>query len=422
METSFSRTLRSLRCERSRLAFVAPALAAALLACWGTWFVRAPVNLYALTPSARLEVEASARRVAALCGGRVTALHVALGERVRAGDVLFELDAEEARIALEGARNGLPALDRQLAALEREITAEEERAAMLERAGCSELEELSAGIRSALASAESARDEAERSERLHAMGLIADGMALRLEKQADGEESQSEALHHQRERRQIELEERREEARARLERLYGERAEVDGDLSFTKAEIERLEHALDEHLVRAPIDGRVGALSKHRPGDVVRAQEELAAVVPDGALHVMAEFPVAEAAGRVAPGQPARMRLDGVPWLQRGALAARVSAVAAEPHGNALCVELELLAPHEFPVPLHHGMTGTVEVAVEEVSPLVLLLRSVGRMLERGRPASFASELPACEPAPELPAPVIFVRERPTHEDEEDER
>ncbi len=382
METSFARTLRSMRNERSRLPLFVAALAAGLLAGWGVWFARAPVRVFAVTTSARLEVGASARRVAALSAGRVAALHVALGNRVRPGDVLFELDARDAELELEEARARLPALAARRESLEREFETETERAATLERAGQAELEELSAWIRRAQSSAATARDEAARFETLHADGLIADAQALRLANQADGEESQREALHHQRERRGMELEDRLEEVRARLERLRGECAGVEGELACTRAAIERLEHAVTERFVRAPIDGHVGALSEHRPGDVVRAREELAVVVPDGELDIVAEFPVAEAAGRIAAGQPARMRLDGFPWAQHGSLGARVTAVAAEPSGSNLRVELEVLDAEAFSVSLRHGMTGVVEVTVEEVSPCVLVLRSVGRFLD----------------------------------------
>jgi len=383
METSFASTLRSLRSERSRLPLLFAALAAGLLACWGAWFARAPVRVYAVTTEARLEVGASARRVAALSAGRIAALHVALGDRVRACDVLFELDTRDARLELEEARVRLPALAERRAALGREIAAEGERVAALERGGSAELEELSAWIRRARGSAATVRDEARRYERLHAEGLVADVQALRLSSQADGEESRSEALHHQRDRRQLELEERLDEARARLERLCGERAAVEGERASTRATIGRLEHALAERFVRAPVDGEVAALCAHRPGDVVQEREELAVVLPDGELGVVAEFSVAEAAGRVAPGQAARMRLDGFPWSHYGSLAARVRAVAAEPRGQSLRVELEVLDPAAFPVPLRHGMSGVVEVAVEEVSPLVLVSRSIGRLIER---------------------------------------
>jgi membrane fusion protein (multidrug efflux system) len=381
VETSFSRTLRSLRAERSRLVVVAPLVAVLLLGFWAVWFAAAPVRLWVVTRSARLEVETSTRRVGALSSGRLSALHVVLGARVRAGDVLAELDPEEARLVLEEARASVPALERQREALDHEIAAERERAAMLERAGSAELEELAAGIRGARSSAESARDEAERFERLHTMGLIADSQAVRSGKQADGEESQIEVLAYQRERRGVELKERLEEARGRLQRLDKDRAEVDGDLASALAAVDRLDHALDELLVRAPVDGIVGALAERRPGDIVQACEELVAIVPDGRLRVMAEFPVAETAGRVAVGQSARMRLDGFPWLQRGALSARVTAVATEARGDRLQVELELVDALACPVPLRHGMTGSVEVAVERVSPLDLVLRSVGRLL-----------------------------------------
>ena len=139
--------------------------------------------------------------------------------------------------------------------------------------------------------------------------------------------------------------------------------------------------------MRAPLDGRVGSLTSKRAGAVVDEREELGVVVPSGELLVAADFEVAEATGRIAPGQAARMRLDGFPWARFGSLEARVVAVAAEPENGLVRVELAPVAPEGFAVPLLHGMTGTVEVAVETVSPAELVLRSLGRRLQGGSAA-----------------------------------
>jgi multidrug resistance efflux pump len=385
LETTFPRTLRSLRGERSGLALAVPATAAALLVCWSLWFTLAPVELWVATPSARLEVEASARRVAALGPGRIARLHVALGDEVAAGDVLFELEAEDARLELEVARARMPALEDGRKALLREIAAEQERIEALGAAAMAERAELDAMIRRAQAAAATARDEADRLGRLQAQGLVADAHGLRLSNLAAGEQSQCEALQHQRDRRAIEVADRTHEVRSRVEERGGDLARLEGELATTRASIQRLEQECSERRVRAPVAGRVAALSERRPGDVVGAGEELAVVLPPGEMRVVADFPVAQAAGRVAVGQRARMRLDGFPWTEHGSLDARVSAVADEPAGTALRVELTPVDPQSFAVRLRHGMTGSVEVFVEEASPLELVVRAIGRRLEHGR-------------------------------------
>jgi multidrug resistance efflux pump len=107
----------------------------------------------------------------------------------------------------------------------------------------------------------------------------------------------------------------------------------------------------------------------------------LATLVPSGKLQVIAAFDPATALGRLAPGQSARMRLDGRDWATFGDLAGAVARVGAEPGEQALRVELQLAPSSGQRLMPHHGMTGAVEVAVERVSPATLVLRAIGRAL-----------------------------------------
>ena len=75
------------------------------------------------------------------------------------------------------------------------------------------------------------------------------------------------------------------------------------------------------------------------------------------------------------------MRLDAFPWAQFGTLPLRVTRVASEPRGGTLRVELQPLLEGSFSAPLEHGLTGSVEVIVERLSPAVLALRAAGTRL-----------------------------------------
>jgi hypothetical protein len=59
----------------------------------------------------------------------------------------------------------------------------------------------------------------------------------------------------------------------------------------------------------------------------------------------MTDFLPPAALGRIQPGQPARLRPDAAP-----------------------------------PIPLQHGLPGTVEVEVDHVPPATLVLRTAGRL------------------------------------------
>jgi len=101
---------------------------------------------------------------------------------------------------------------------------------------------------------------------------------------------------------------------------------------------------------------------------------------------VVAEFAPPEALGRVRPEQRGRLRLDGFPWAQYGTVSATVARVATETQNGKIRVELDVEEAPDFPVSLQHGLTGTLEIEVERVSPAHLVLRSIGRA--SSRPAS----------------------------------
>src|SRR4029453_16049414 len=114
--------------------------------------------------------------------------------------------------------------------------------------------------------------------------------------------------------------------------------------------------------------GRLGEVAELRIGSVVREGDRIAAVVTRGELQVVADFLPPSALGRIRPGQPARLRLKGFPWTQCGSLAAAVRRVASEVRNGRVRVELSVGPDLASPIPLQHGLPGTVEVQVERVA------------------------------------------------------
>jgi membrane fusion protein (multidrug efflux system) len=103
-------------------------------------------------------------------------------------------------------------------------------------------------------------------------------------------------------------------------------------------------------------------------------------------LHAVADFTPGAAVGRIRVGQPARLRLEGYPWMQYGSVPARVDRVGTEAREGVVRVELTILARGDSSIPMQHGLTGQMEVAVEEVTPYELTLRATGRALTTGKP------------------------------------
>jgi membrane fusion protein (multidrug efflux system) len=379
MPATFSRTLRSLETDGSGRRGIL-LLGVGLLAAWSVWLVLGRVTVYQTTDHARLEVGSSVHPIATPVGGRVVETRLVIGRDVAAGEVLVVLDAEAGRRALEEARARRRALATRREALLLEIAAVEAEVVVGRKARAAAAEEVQAQIAEAEARANLARLRAETSVRLRSLGATSEAEYNRDRTQAEATRAAVHALRASETKRGQDRELQESERRTRLATLGRDVANLDGDAAVEEAEIRRLEHDIALRSIRAPVSGRVGEAAEVHPGSVVQPADRLGAVVPRDPPRAVAFFP-AGAVGRIRPGQPARLRLEGYPWTQYGTVAASVREVGNEPSGGLIRVEFTLAPDPSSAIPLGHGLPGTVEVEVEQVPPAVLLLRAAGQYL-----------------------------------------
>jgi membrane fusion protein (multidrug efflux system) len=352
-----------------------------LLGGWGAWFLLSRVAIYEVTQSARLEVDRAAHPLATPIAGRVAVTRLVMGQEVQAGEVLVELDAEAQRLQQEEARVRLAALSTQLAARHQEVTAEEAVRQGEQQAARVGLDEAQARYREAEVATRSAEEEAEFYDRLHVRGLAAQLDLVRTKAEVHKRHAASNTFRLAIGRLEAEQRTRERDRLARLERLKREVIQIEGDIATAAATLERLVHEIEQRRIRAPVAGRLGEVAPLHSGAVLREGETLGAILPPSALKVVAHFPPPVALGRLHPGQPARLRLAGFPWTQYGSLVATVTSVAHEVRDGQIRVELHLTPDAASPVPLQHGLPGTVEVEVERLTPAGLVLRVVGQRL-----------------------------------------
>jgi multidrug resistance efflux pump len=394
MPATFSRTLRSLEVDDRRRRGIA-LLAGALAISWAAWFLVARVPVYEVAETARLEVEAAAHPVAPQVDGRVLATNLAIGREVLAGEVLVVLDAEQERLAIQERRTRRDGLVAKLEAHRKQIGAEREVAATHHAARTVATGELRAKADEAEARAKFADLQLNHLSALRARRAVA-------QEEYDRARAEAEALHAgvrtnrlAMERLESERAVQQGDRRARITALEAAEVELRGDIATEEAAIRRLEHTVDLRHVRAPLSGRVGEVApEFRVGSVARAGERLGAIVPPGVPRGVALFPAA-AAGRIRPEQPARLRLHGFPWTQYGTVPAHVAHVGDEARAGLIRVELDLRPDPRSPIPVAHGLPGTVEVEVERVTPAVLVLRATGRYLAARRTPALAPGLGA---------------------------
>lgn len=250
------------------------ALAAALLACRDHTDERTLV--------AAGHVEATEVRVAPEVGGRVVALTVREGDRVRAGQEIARLDPTDVRLALDGAR-----AERQSAEAE----------LRLRRAGArrEEIAEAEAVVAQGLAELEGAQRDLDRAQRLLDLG-------------SGTPKARDDAL-----ARRDAAAGRVEAARQRLRRLRAgsRREEIEvarGRVEATDARIAQLEEALADARVTSPASGIVTDTLVEQ-GEIVAPMSPLALVVDLEHAWLTVYVPGPDL-GRIRIGQDVRVVSD----------------------------------------------------------------------------------------------------------------
>jgi membrane fusion protein, adhesin transport system len=401
MANAFSRTQRSLANDTSGRSLTIWALVLVLLAAWLGWSLFTHVTVYEVSTSARLEVEHAAHAAAALLPGRILSTSVQLGKRVRAGEVLAELDARSERLRLAEEQTRLRAIPPQLEALQRQLADQENAGARAGTAASSAVAEARARYQEALAAANFADESASRLAQLSTTGRIAEIDAMRARTEAAKARAAAEALAFEVNRLSATGLGGAAEKRAGLQSLKRELAALIGAQELATATIARLQQDIEKHLIRAPVAGIIGEATPLEAGAFVDEGGLIASIVPAGDMKVVAEFAPARVLGRVTPGQTARMRLDAFPWAQFGTLALQVERVASEVRNGRIRVELTPHGTNDARL-LQHGLPGSVEVAVERTTPAMLALRAAGQIVTRPAQARSASAVPArALPAPE---------------------
>lgn len=357
---------------------VVSAVLAALLAAWIGWFFLAEIPVLETSLQARLETAGSLRFVQATVDDRVAENHMELGREVAPGSVLVALDSEAQRHQLAERRARLAAAHTQLDSVIRMAASEE--AALRASREADRVEEARAReqLEGSRAIADHSQRDAERVRAQQEAGIISLSEAERLQAEAASRRAEANEAGLVVEQSKWRSLSDAFEGRTRLDRLRHEQGQLAGEIKVLEAQIAGLLHEIELRQIRSPVAGRIVELNPLAPGAVVEEGERMGAVLPDGGLRIVALFSPAAAVGRIRPGQPALLRLDGFAWTEYGAVHARVAQVGAEPREGLVRVELDVAPGSASRIPQQHGQPGRVDVEVERVSPATLVLRAAG--------------------------------------------
>jgi multidrug resistance efflux pump len=356
-------------------------LAIVLLALWGGWFLFAEVPIYEQTDTARLEVNHASSSIESPIAGRITRIHVALGSRVNAGDLLLELDPQTEQRRLEEEEARLLGITNRISALRTEMGSRRRGQAGNSRTITTTIEEAEADYDAAETAARFAEEQARRMKML-SEGNVAEIDLQRVESEARQKRSTAEARRVELSRLKQQQGTEQADRQVDIDRLTHDITLAESEAATTRITINRLRQDIERHNIRAQADGTIGQFARLSAGSVIGEGEQIGAIVPSGDLKVIADFSPASAFGHIRAGQPALMRLAGFPWTQYGSIPATVNAVGRELRDGQVRVELAIDGDTPSAVPLQHGLPGTVEVEVERLSPALLVLRTVGRLFQ----------------------------------------
>ena len=276
------------------------AAAAVVIAITGALYIASPERSVS-TDNAYLQADSSI--VAPKVRGLVAAILVQHDQRVRRGDPLVRIDAEEfdarvasASAALQNAQASVQAAQAALVAL----TAEEKLAESNVRAA-------KTTIRSSDAQKVFAEADQKRYDQLIASGAVA---------RRDAEQFRAAAITAQAnaDHSRAEFAVSRDEASVtQVKRLTLEAslAQAQAAVASAKAALDLARQDQTNTLVRAPIDGVFGD-RQVEPGDYVQPGTRLLSVVPLDELYVIANFKETQTA-RMVVGQTASIAVDALP-------------------------------------------------------------------------------------------------------------
>lgn len=381
MKESFATVQQTLRADKGLFSTISAALAILFLCAWAGWATFARLGRYEVSDSARLEVDVAAYPVQANASGRLATSYLRMGAEVKEGDILLEFDSERERLALQEEKTHLATLAPQLAAIRAELAAQkdgraDERAVLrVSQPGAQ------AQLEQALAEASLADQEWRRAERLRAEKLISEADAARAKTAAASKRAAAENLQAMAQRLEPELKIRDRDRQIKLEETQLNATKIEAEMATVAATIRKLEYELEKRQLRAAVSGRLAECAPLRPGSHVNEGDRIGVILPSGKLQVVAQFQPPAAFGRIRPGQPAILRLQGFPWAQYGTVQTRVLRVADEIRDGKVRVELAMDQQLPVRIPAQHGLPGSVEVEIERISPAILILRSAGEMV-----------------------------------------
>ena len=271
---------------RRRTVFIGLGAVAALAAIYGGYYYFVTGRYMVSTDDAY--VRSNNTTLGARVSGHIEKIAVGDNVRVKAGDLLFQIDDGDYRIAVENARA-------KIATQEATI----ERIGRLAEAQDSAVAQAKAQLVSAEAASKRAEADFVRQQTLNDKGFASKAtfdvsQAARDQAVASVQGARATL----------------DAAEAQVGIIKAQQAEAKGQLNELKTALEKAERDLSFTTVRAPVDG-VFANRLVNAGDFIQSGQRLANVVPLNGVYIDANFKETQVA-RLKPGQRVKISVDAI--------------------------------------------------------------------------------------------------------------
>ena len=375
---SFENTLRSLELDsrRSGLLFIAGGIA--LFVVWMVLALMVELPLTVASVDGRVVAAAEPIEVTSVSREPIVGVAAQLADRVSEGALLIQFDTAQLEFDLSSSNERVQKLSDELVSLRREIQSSD---ALSINEG-EEFDHAMDRLRAHIGETRARIEHDQNAEQIY--------RDLRSERRIDAlkySEAKSNLAQDRKslEGESAELLEKQSAKRLAFNRRGVERAQLEGkearfagEIAELQPKLHQLERRIRELSVRAPFDGQIGAMATLTVGQIVAPGTWLMTLVPERGFEFEAHFAAADAAGRVRPGQSARIEFFALPWTQYGLLDGRVKRVGSEERDGRVRVDVELAGQGALFDSISHGLKGRATVLVEETTLARKLVNLLG--------------------------------------------
>jgi len=389
----------------------------------------------------RLEPLGKTVQLDSALSGRVVAVNAAEGDRVTAGQALFQLDSDaigtellQAQTQLDGQFRRLEQQAQLISQLEFSLGTQSLRSQAQASEQQSQIHQTHQQIAAqaqalSLTQAILAQDidQAGRYYDLYETGILSRNEAQNFGRAALETEQQQAQAQGQLAQSQIELQ-KQQTAYARIlregelaelstqqqiQRLGQQRIALESEMHQTQNQIQALEQQKQQRAVTIPISGTLFQLAVEHPGAVVQPSQTIAQIAPEGTPLILRAQISARESGFLEENLPVKLKFDAYPYQDYGIVPGQIrwispdsrsaapgpngsdlsSSRASSPasgHASGDVYDLEISIPHPYvsdgltTIALSPGQTAQAEVLIRQRRILDLILDPFKQMRSRG--------------------------------------